>query len=61
MLRSLSTKFYVDALRVYFSGENLLTFTRMTDLFDPETIGENEQGNVYPLTRTWSFGVSVTF
>ena len=59
--RSLSTKFYVDALRVYFSGENLLTFTRMTDLFDPETIGENEQGNVYPLTRTWSFGVSVTF
>lgn len=56
-----SSKFHVDALRVYFSGENLLTFTRMTDLFDPETIGENDQGNVYPLTRTWSFGLSITF
>ena len=59
--REISSKFYVDALRVYFSGENLLTFTRMTDLFDPETIGENDQGNVYPLTRTWSFGLSITF
>ena len=59
--RDISSKFYVDALRVYFSGENLLTFTRMTDLFDPETIGENDQGNVYPLTRTWSFGLSITF
>ena len=59
--RDISSKFYVDALRVYFSGENLLTFTRMTDLFDPATIGENDQGNVYPLTRTWSFGLSITF
>jgi len=33
----------------------------MTDLFDPETIGENVQGNVYPLTRTLSFGLSTTF
>ena len=57
----ISSQFHVDALRVYFSGENLLTFTRMTDLFDPETIGENDQGNVYPLTRTWSFGLSITF
>lgn len=61
-------KFKVQALRVYFSGENLFTLTRMTDLFDPETIGENDGGaegnggsNVYPLTRTCSFGVSITF
>lgn len=54
-------KFGVEKLRLYFSGENLATFTRMTDLFDPETIGENETGNVYPLSRTWSCGLSVTF
>ncbi len=47
--------------RIYFSGENLLTFTPMTKLFDPETIGENETGNVYPLSRTYAFGVSLTF
>lgn len=51
----------IQNLRVYVSGENLLTFTRMSDLFDPETIGENETGNVYPLHRTCSFGLSVTF
>lgn len=57
----ITQKFKVQALRVYFSGENLFTLTPMTDLFDPETIGENDQGNVYPLTRTYSFGVSITF
>ena len=59
--QSISKKFYVDKLRVFFSGENLWTFTSMTRLFDPETIGQNEQGNVYPLTRTYSFGLSLTF
>lgn len=51
----------IDRLRVYFSGENLATFTKMTKIFDPETIEGNSLGNVYPLSRTYSFGVSVTF
>ena len=59
--QALTRRIKVENLRFYFSGENLLTFTRMTDLFDPETIGENQQGNVYPLTRTYSFGLSITF
>ena len=59
--KEITQKFKVQALRFYFSGENLFTLTPMTDLFDPETIGENEQGNVYPLTRTYSCGVSITF
>lgn len=54
-------KIGIQNLRLYFSGENLATLTSMTDLFDPETIGENETGNVYPLSRTYSFGLSVTF
>lgn len=54
-------KIGVQNLRLYVSGENLLTFTKMVDLFDPETIGENETGNVYPLQRTYSFGLSITF
>lgn len=47
-------------LRIYFSGENLLTFTKMTKIFDPETISGVDLGNVYPLSRTYSFGVSIT-
>ena len=50
-------------VRIFVSGENLLTFTKMTKLFDPETIGEGQEsyGGVYPLTRTCSLGLSVTF
>lgn len=59
--QKLTSKARISNLRIYFSGENLATFTSMTRLFDPETIGENDQGNVYPLSRTYSFGVSITF
>ncbi|NDV84383.1 TonB-dependent receptor [Bacteroides sp. 51] len=56
--------------RVFLSGENLWTGTNLTKLFDPETIngGSNNKnnsqtymsGNAYPLSKTWSFGLSVT-
>ncbi len=58
---SITQKFGVSNLRVYLSGENLFTITGMTPLFDPETIGSNDQGNVYPLTKVYSVGLSVTF
>lgn len=47
--------------RLFVSGENLLTFTPLSDLFDPETIGGGVGGNAYPLSSTWSFGISLTF
>lgn len=50
----------ISALRVYFSGENLFTLTHLIKRFDPETIG-NWNGNGYPLSRTMSCGLSVTF
>ena len=51
----------VQKLRVYFSGENLLTFTKLTDLFDPETLDSGFNGNAYPLGKVISAGLSVTF
>lgn len=58
---SLTRKFYVNNLRVFVSGENLLTFTNLADTFDPETIGiGNWDGCTYPLSKTVSFGLSVT-
>ena len=56
-----TSKIGISNLRVYLSGENLATITKMTKLFDPETVGANYLGNVYPLTRTYSVGLSVTF
>lgn len=46
--------------RVFVSGENLWTGTSLSSLFDPETISGGNGGNAYPLSSTWSFGLSLT-
>lgn len=50
----------INKLRLFVSGENLATFTNMSSIFDPETVGTS-MGNSYPLSKTYSFGLSVTF
>ncbi|WP_082331906.1 SusC/RagA family TonB-linked outer membrane protein [Mangrovimonas xylaniphaga] len=54
-------KLGLQKMRFYISGENLLTWTKMTDIFDPETIGSKWTGNNYPLYRTISYGLSINF
>ncbi len=49
--------------RVFVSGENLFTVTKLFDVFDPETValsGWND-GKTYPLSKVYSCGLSVTF
>lgn len=59
---SLTNKLKLQNLRVYFVGENLWTGTALTDLFDPETISSDPAGMIkYPLSATYSFGLSVTY
>ena len=54
-------KFYVNNLRLFVSGENLLTITSLVDTFDPETVGVGwYEGVTYPLSKTISFGLSLT-
>jgi hypothetical protein len=57
----LTEKIGINKLRLFVSGENLATFTKMTTIFDPETIGGNSLGNVYPLQKVYAFGLNVTF
>jgi TonB-linked SusC/RagA family outer membrane protein len=45
----------IERVRFYFSGQNLLTFTKWVGL-DPEV--ENQY---LPLPRTWVFGINATF
>ena len=56
-------KMGMQHLRIFASGENLFTITSLIDFFDPESIegGSWGHGNVYPLSRTFSFGLNVTF
>lgn len=49
-------------LRIYFSAENLYTFTSLKKMYDPETInGSWGQGKLYPLSKVISTGLSLTF
>ena len=60
---SLTSKIGINKFRLYVSGENLLTFTKLSKLFDPETLsgGYGGWGNSYPLSRTFSCGINVSF
>ena len=44
-------------VRVYFSVENLATFTKMAKTIDPEL--SISDAKIYPLQRTWSCGINV--
>ncbi|MDR1880652.1 MAG: TonB-dependent receptor [Tannerellaceae bacterium] len=52
-------KVNISKLRVYVSGENLATFTNMIKTVDPEFA--TTSGKIYPLQRTWSLGLNLTF
>lgn len=45
--------------RIYISGSNLFTFTNSWDGFDPEI--NNQDGQFYPLMKTFTAGVNINF
>ena len=61
---------HMEKVRVYFSGDNLLTFTPFRCKYlDPEQAGaqntwrygQTDVANVYPNNKQFTFGVDVTF
>jgi TonB-linked SusC/RagA family outer membrane protein len=61
--KSISKKAYVENIRLFVSAENLFTITDFTELSDPELIDATNNwgfGKNYPLSKTWSVGLSVT-
>jgi len=63
--KSMIEKVGLEGLRIYLSGQNLLTKTAMRD-FDPESPNNSVSSlwvnnEVYPLNKTYSFGLSVIF
>lgn len=53
-------RFGMQQARVYFSGSNIYTFTNYEGV-DPEVGISGIENGVYPVTRTMSFGVNITF
>lgn len=52
----------MSSVRVYISGDNLLTISDIIGVFDPETLGgDYGDGKLYPLCKTISVGLNVNF
>lgn len=49
----------LERLRVYFSGDNLAEYSKLNKAFDPELT--TPSGFMYPIMRSFSFGLNVTF
>lgn len=49
-----------NAVRIYISGQNLLTITDYTG-FDPEVGANGIDNNIYPVTQTVTLGVNIAF
>ncbi|MFV0507262.1 MAG: SusC/RagA family TonB-linked outer membrane protein [Bacteroidales bacterium] len=47
----------VDKVRLYFTGQNIFTITKLSSLYDPENT--NLLG--YPVPKSYSFGLNITF
>ena len=57
--QNITSKWGIQNIRVYFSVDNLFTITSLPEQFDPELLGV-QNNNGYPLSRTTSFGLSIT-
>lgn len=60
--QQLTKKVGIERTRLYVSGENILTLSKIMKSFDPEAnVSGTTSPLVYPLSRSFSLGVNVSF
>jgi TonB-linked SusC/RagA family outer membrane protein len=60
--KKITDKIKIQLLKVYISGENLLTFDKMPEYLDPEAaFAASTLGVIYPLAKIMSVGLNITF
>lgn len=58
--KSVLSKFKIENARLYMSGVNLFTWTKVND-YDPEQKANDDRNRDYPQSKVFSMGVNVTF
>lgn len=60
--KHLLERLHIQRFRVFVSGENLVTWTKLrTKYIDPEQAMANNNGRVYPFSKTYAFGFDISF
>jgi TonB-linked SusC/RagA family outer membrane protein len=57
---ALFNKSFFDDLRIYFSGQNLLTFDKLPEGIDP-LVPNGTEGAIFPILKSYTFGLNVKF
>lgn len=57
--KSLTNKIGINRCRLYFSGDNLAELSKLNKNFDPELTSTS--GVMYPIMRSFSFGLNLAF
>jgi hypothetical protein len=57
--KMITERLHIASVRVYFTGQNLLTFSKIKYI-DPE-VGYTNRDTAYPVMKTTTFGLDVTF
>ncbi|MCT4646001.1 MAG: TonB-dependent receptor [Carboxylicivirga sp.] len=58
--KDIMSRVNISNLRIYVSGQNLLTFDNMPQGIDP-TVPNSSNGGNYPLVKSYTFGISASF
>ncbi len=75
--KKVTDKMNIERLKIYVSGDNIFTWSPMfehTKMYDPETLGGDSdynttmtglggvgEGYTYPMLKTWTIGLNLTF
>jgi len=66
--QNLLERLFIYRARIYVSGENLLTFSKLPKMYEPETAvasnprdGGVDMGEIYPINQMFSVGINLTF
>ena len=63
--QTVSEKLFVDRLRVYVKGSNLMTLTKFTgytpEIGSSKVLSNGIDSGIYPVTTVYSFGINLTF
>lgn len=57
--KNITNKLGINRCRIYFSGDNLAEISKLNKNFDPELT--NTSGVMYPIMRSFSFGLNLAF